>query len=44
MKDYIKEFEQYLIDIKHVSDNTMAGYRQDICKYIAYLEKQQMPE
>ena len=36
MKDYIKEFEQYLVESKGVSSNTLEAYLRDISQILTY--------
>ena len=38
MVDYYKEFETYLIEKKHVSDNTLESYMRDIGQFLSYLK------
>ena len=36
MTDYIAEFENYLIQVKQVSSNTLESYLRDISQFAAY--------
>lgn len=38
MKDYIAEFENYLINTKKVSQNTLESYLRDISQYMRYCD------
>ena len=40
MTDYLKEFEQYLLENKGVSSNTLESYIRDVVQYINYAETQ----
>ena len=38
MTAYISEFEEYLMNEKKVSDNTLESYKRDICQFVGFLE------
>ena len=38
--DYLALFERYLTDNKSVSANTLASYKRDVQRYLAFLQKQ----
>ena len=37
MTNVINEYEDYLIHIKHASQNTIASYMRDVHQYVSYL-------
>ena len=37
MADIVTRYEDYLIEIKHASNNTVASYMRDIHQYASYL-------
>ena len=41
--DYLALFERYLTDNKSVSANTLASYKRDVQRYLAFLQKQGVP-
>ncbi|MCR5148056.1 MAG: site-specific tyrosine recombinase XerD [Eubacterium sp.] len=43
MGDYIDKFIQYMNDVKHSSNNTLASYRRDLKKFQDYLENEKIP-
>ena len=37
MTAYISEFEEYLVNEKKVSDNTLESYKRDIGQFVGFL-------
>ena len=37
MVDFVAKYQNYLVQIKHASDNTVVSYLRDICQFASYL-------
>lgn len=36
--DYVTEYRDYLVEVKHSSANTVSSYLRDVNQFLAYLE------
>lgn len=39
MVQMIEEYEQFLVQVKHASENTVSSYMRDIHQFASYLEE-----
>ncbi len=43
MVQMIEEYEQFLVQVKHASENTVSSYMRDIHQFASYLEERNVP-